>query len=74
MDRVARRVLTCISIDTGMLAEKKDFAGLVRINRELAGKAQAVDSPQRLVKRARRLPEKKFPKTAIRRSEVGGLW
>ena len=57
-----------------MLAEKKDFAGLARINRELAGKAQAVDSPQRLVKRARRLPEKKFPKTAIRRSEVGGLW
>ena len=32
-----------------MLAEQENFAGLARINRELIGKAEAVDSPQRVV-------------------------
>jgi len=32
-----------------MLAEEENFAGLTRINRELIGKAEALDSPQRVV-------------------------
>jgi hypothetical protein len=32
-----------------MLADDENFAGLARINRELIGKAEAVDSPQRVV-------------------------
>jgi hypothetical protein len=32
-----------------MLAEPENFAGLARMNRELIGKAEAVDSPQRVV-------------------------
>ena len=32
-----------------MLAEDENFAGLARINRELIGKAEAVDSPERVV-------------------------
>src|ERR1035437_4298018 len=37
------------TFETEMLAEQENFAGLVRINRELIGKAEAVDSPQRVV-------------------------
>src|SRR5664280_876331 len=37
------------TFETGMLAEQENFAGLARINRELIGKAEAVDSPQRVV-------------------------
>jgi len=33
--------------ETEMLAEEENFAGLVRINRELIGKAQALDPAQR---------------------------
>jgi hypothetical protein len=32
-----------------MLAEEENFAGLARINRELIGKAEALDSVQRVV-------------------------
>src|ERR1700681_360012 len=32
-----------------MLAEEENFAGLTRITRELIGKAEALDSPQRVV-------------------------
>ena len=32
-----------------MLAEEENFAGLARINRELIAKAEAIDSPQRVV-------------------------
>ena len=32
-----------------MLAEEEDLAGLPRINRELLGRIEAVDSPQRAV-------------------------
>ena len=32
-----------------MLAEEENFAGLARINRELIGKAEALDSPQLVV-------------------------
>jgi hypothetical protein len=37
------------SFETEMLAEDENFAGLARINRELIGKAEAVDSPERVV-------------------------
>jgi hypothetical protein len=32
-----------------MLTEEENFAGLARINRELIGRVEAVDSPQRAV-------------------------
>jgi hypothetical protein len=32
-----------------MLAEEENFVGLARINRELIGKVEALDSPQRVV-------------------------
>jgi hypothetical protein len=32
-----------------MLAEEENFRGLARINRELIGKAEALNSPQRVV-------------------------
>jgi hypothetical protein len=32
-----------------MLAEEQNFTGLARINRELIGKAETIDSPQRVV-------------------------
>jgi hypothetical protein len=37
------------SFETEMLAEEENFAGLARINRELSGRVEAVDSPQRVV-------------------------
>jgi len=37
------------SFETDMLAEDENFAGLAAINRELIAKAEAVDSPQRVV-------------------------
>jgi len=37
------------SFETDMLAGEENFAGLARINRELIAKAEAVDSPQRVV-------------------------
>jgi hypothetical protein len=38
------------SFETEMLAEEENFAGLARINRELIGRVEAVDSPQRVVR------------------------
>jgi len=37
------------SFETEMLAEKQNFAGLARINRELIAKVEAIDSPRRVV-------------------------
>jgi len=37
------------SFETEMLAEEENLAGLARINRELIGRGEAVDSPQRVV-------------------------
>jgi hypothetical protein len=37
------------SFETDMLAEDENFAGLAAVNRELIAKAEAVDSPQRVV-------------------------
>jgi hypothetical protein len=37
------------SFETEMLAEDENFAGLAAVNRELIAKAEAVDSPQRVV-------------------------
>jgi hypothetical protein len=37
------------SFETEMLAEDQSFAGLTRINRELIDKAEAIDSPRRVV-------------------------
>ena len=37
------------TFETEILGEHENFAGLARINRELIGKAEAVDSPQRVV-------------------------
>ena len=37
------------TFETEMLAEEENFGSLARINRELIGKAEAVDSPQRVV-------------------------
>jgi hypothetical protein len=35
--------------DTEMLTEEEKFAGLMRISRELVGRAEGIDSPQRVV-------------------------
>jgi len=37
------------SFETEMLAAEENFAGLARINRELIGRVEVVDSPQRVV-------------------------
>ena len=37
------------SFETELLAQEENFAGLAAINRELIGKAEGVDSPQRVV-------------------------
>jgi Transposase DDE domain group 1 len=37
------------SFETEMLTEDRNFAGLARINRELIGRVEAVDSPQRVI-------------------------
>jgi hypothetical protein len=37
------------TFETEMLAEEENFGSLARINRELIGKAEALDSPQRVV-------------------------
>ncbi len=37
------------SFETELLAEEENLAGLATINRELIGKAEAIDSPQRIV-------------------------
>ena len=37
------------SFETEMLTEEANFAGLARINRELIGRVEAVDSPQQVI-------------------------
>ncbi len=48
-DRGAALTSRLQSFETEMLAEAENFAGLARINRELIGRVEAVDSPQRVV-------------------------
>ena len=48
-DRGAALTSRLQTFETEMLAEEENFAGLARINRELIGKAEAIDSPQRVV-------------------------
>jgi hypothetical protein len=48
-DRGAALTSRLQTFETEMLAEEENFAGLARLNRELLGKAEAMDSPQRVV-------------------------
>jgi hypothetical protein len=48
-DRGAALTSRVQSFETEMLTEEENFAGLARINRELIGKAEALDSAQRVV-------------------------
>ena len=48
-DRGAALTSRLQSFETELLAEPENLAGLSAINRELIGKAQAIDSPQRVV-------------------------
>ena len=47
-DRGAALTSRLQTFETEMLAEEENFAGLARINRELVGKVEAVDSAQRV--------------------------
>ena len=48
-DRGAALASRLQSFETEMLAEEENFGSLARINRELIGRAEALDSPQRVV-------------------------
>jgi hypothetical protein len=48
-DRGAALTSRLQTFETEMLAEEENFAGLARFNRELIGKAEALDSPQPVV-------------------------
>jgi Transposase DDE domain group 1 len=48
-DRGAALTSRLQTFETEMLAEEENFHSLARINRELIGKAEALDSPQRVV-------------------------
>jgi hypothetical protein len=48
-DRGAALTSRLQTFETEMLAEEENFAGLVRINRELIGKVETLDSAQRVV-------------------------
>jgi hypothetical protein len=48
-DRGAALTSRLESFETEMLATEENYAGLARINRELIGRVEAVDSPQRTV-------------------------
>ena len=48
-DRGAALTSRLRTFETEMLTEEENFAGLARINRELIGKAEVLDSPQRVV-------------------------
>jgi DDE family transposase len=48
-DRGAALTSRLQTFETEILAEQENFGGLARINRELIDKAEAVDSPQRVV-------------------------
>jgi hypothetical protein len=48
-DRGAALTARLQSFETEMLTDEENFGSLARINRELIGKAEALDSPQRVV-------------------------
>jgi len=48
-DRGAALTSRLQTFETEMLADEENFAGLARINRELIARAEAIDSPQRVV-------------------------
>jgi hypothetical protein len=48
-DRGAALTSRLQTFETEMLAEEENFRSLARINRELIGKAEAIDAPQRIV-------------------------
>jgi hypothetical protein len=48
-DRGAALTSRLQTFETEMLAEEGNFTGLARIHRELIGKAETIDSPQRAV-------------------------
>jgi hypothetical protein len=48
-DRGAALISRLQTFEAEMLAEEENFTGLARMNRELIGKAEALDSPQRVV-------------------------
>ena len=48
-DRGAALTSRLQSFETELLADEENLAGLATINRELIGKAEAIDSPQRVV-------------------------
>ncbi len=48
-DRGAALTSRLQTFETEMLAEEENFTGLARINRDLIGRAEALDSPQRVV-------------------------
>jgi hypothetical protein len=48
-DRGAALTSRLQTFETGMLAEEENFGSFARINRELISKAEALDSPQRVV-------------------------
>jgi hypothetical protein len=50
-DRGAALTSRLQTFETEMLAQEENFGSLARINRELIGKAEALDSPQRVVLR-----------------------
>ena len=48
-DRGAALTSRLQTFETEMLAEEENFVGLARVNRELIGKVEAINSPQRVV-------------------------
>ncbi len=48
-DRGAALLSRLQTFETELLAEEENFAGLARVNRELIGNAEAIDSPRRTV-------------------------
>ena len=48
-DRGAALTSRLQTFETEMLADEENFSTLVRINRELIGKAEVIDAPQRIV-------------------------
>jgi hypothetical protein len=61
-DRGAALTSRLQSFETELLAEEENLAGLARIDRELIGKAEAIDSPRRVVLETWTAP--RFPFTA----------
>jgi hypothetical protein len=60
------------SFETEMLTEEENFAGLARINRELIGRAEAVDAPWRVVAKVEFHLGELFPRVGFRLPRLGG--